>query len=239
ARLDTDQPFYGVQAAGLDGEQAPDTTIEAMAMRYLAALQERQPHGPYYLGGWSLGGVIAFEVARQIHEQGQEIGALVLIDSYLTRPDAQTTQLDLLADFALQLGLTEEQITFLQDDQLLEQDMNTAFTYALERLQQAHALPAELNAAQLRDRFEVFRAHTEAMNIYQPRPFAGQITVIQSQHGSEHTDLTATWAPLARGMTYHRLPGTHFSMIREPDVAELAGLLTDCLARPSIAATDS
>ncbi|HEY0602393.1 MAG TPA: alpha/beta fold hydrolase, partial [Herpetosiphonaceae bacterium] len=238
-RLDADQPFYGLQAAGLYGEQAPDTTIEAMATRYLAALQAQQPQGPYYLGGWSMGGVIAFEVARQLQQQGQVVAALVLIDSNLPLPGAQSTQLDLLADFALQLGLDEEQLTFLQDDQLLDQELETAFAYALERLRQANALPAELTAAQLHDRFEAFRAHTEALKIYRPRPFGGQITLIQSQYESEKVDLAAVWAPLVDSLTFHRMPGTHFSMIREPHVAELAGLLTDSLARPSIAAADS
>ncbi|HEY0739175.1 MAG TPA: hypothetical protein VGD69_29915, partial [Herpetosiphonaceae bacterium] len=120
-----------------------------------------------------------------------------------------------------------------------EQDLETAFEYALERLRQANALPPELTAAQLRDRFEVFRVHDEAMKTYRPRLFGGQTTVIQSQYGSKHVDLAAAWAPLVDSLTFHMMPGTHFTMIREPHVAELAGLLSDALARPSIAAAES
>src|SRR5205823_1918690 len=62
--LGPDQPFYGLRAVGLEGEAMPDTRIAAMAARYLDVLREQQQHGPYLLGGWSLGGVVAFEMAQ-------------------------------------------------------------------------------------------------------------------------------------------------------------------------------
>ena len=61
--LGSDQPFYGLQAAGLEGDQEPGDEVEAMAARYLAAVRAVQPHGPYRLGGWSFGGLVAFAMA--------------------------------------------------------------------------------------------------------------------------------------------------------------------------------
>ncbi|HEY0737917.1 MAG TPA: amino acid adenylation domain-containing protein, partial [Herpetosiphonaceae bacterium] len=63
--LGPDQPFYAFQAAGLDGEQPPHTQVETIAAAYLSALRAAQPHGPYRLGGWSFGGLVAYEMARQ------------------------------------------------------------------------------------------------------------------------------------------------------------------------------
>src|SRR4030095_15337328 len=61
--LGPDQPLYGLQSAGLDGKQTPHTTVEAMAAHYVEAICDLQPEGPYFLGGLSFGGIVAYEMA--------------------------------------------------------------------------------------------------------------------------------------------------------------------------------
>jgi amino acid adenylation domain-containing protein len=73
--------FYGIQARGLHGEAAPFSNIASMARRYLEEIRAVQPHGPYLLGGWSMGGTVAFEMAQQLRAQGEITALLVLIDS--------------------------------------------------------------------------------------------------------------------------------------------------------------
>ncbi|MCC6554360.1 MAG: polyketide synthase, partial [Polyangiaceae bacterium] len=79
-RLGPDQPFYGLQAAGLDGESPPDMTISAMARRYVGALRSAAPRGPYYLGGFSFGCLVAYEMAVELAREGDEVGLLALVD---------------------------------------------------------------------------------------------------------------------------------------------------------------
>jgi amino acid adenylation domain-containing protein len=74
-------PVFGIQARGLAREDLPHTTVEAMAVEYLGEIKARQPHGPYYLCGYSFGGLIAFEMARRLRESGDEIGLLGLFDT--------------------------------------------------------------------------------------------------------------------------------------------------------------
>src|SRR5690606_3357299 len=76
-----DQPVYGLQPLGLDGLAKPHRTIPEMAAHYISEIRQKQPHGPYYLGGYSGGGVIAFEMAKQLTEAGESVGALVFLDS--------------------------------------------------------------------------------------------------------------------------------------------------------------
>ena len=78
--LGTDQPFYGLQALGLDGDSPPHTSIEEMAAYYIEAIQTQEPQGPYLLGGHSFGGIVAFEMATQLHKQGHEVALLAIID---------------------------------------------------------------------------------------------------------------------------------------------------------------
>src|SRR5205085_7620154 len=78
--LGEDQPFYGLQARGLDGVEAPLTDIEAMAACYLKEVFAAQPRGPYFLGGYSFGGVVAFEMAQQLSARGEEVSLLAIVD---------------------------------------------------------------------------------------------------------------------------------------------------------------
>ncbi|HET7557589.1 MAG TPA: amino acid adenylation domain-containing protein, partial [Rhodanobacteraceae bacterium] len=80
--LGEDRPFYGIQAVGLDGVTPPLGSLQAMAARYCAEIRSLQPHGPYFLAGRSMGGMIAYEIARQFHEQGERIALLALFDTY-------------------------------------------------------------------------------------------------------------------------------------------------------------
>ena len=79
--LGPDQPCYGLQARGVEEAQTPHTRIEDMAACYIEALRSVQPEGPYLLGGWSMGGEIAFEMAQQLHARGQGVALLALLDA--------------------------------------------------------------------------------------------------------------------------------------------------------------
>nr|BBD84695.1 non-ribosomal peptide synthetase [Chromobacterium sp.] len=79
--LDAEQPIYGLQARGIDGQSEPASSIEAMAADYVAQIRGIQPHGPYYLLGWSLGGNLAQVMASQLESMDQEVGLLFLLDS--------------------------------------------------------------------------------------------------------------------------------------------------------------
>ncbi|NJR75191.1 MAG: hypothetical protein HC773_19260 [Scytonema sp. CRU_2_7] len=81
--LGIDQPFYGLQSLGLYGESQPYTRIEDMAAYYIEELRVVQPQGPYLLGGWSMGGIVAFEMATQLQKQGDKVALLALLDSLL------------------------------------------------------------------------------------------------------------------------------------------------------------
>ncbi len=81
-RLGTDYPFYGLQARGLDGSGNYLTTIEEMAESYLSEIRELQPEGPYYLGGFCMGGQVAVEIAQKLVRDGQQVNLLFLMDTH-------------------------------------------------------------------------------------------------------------------------------------------------------------
>jgi acyl carrier protein len=83
--LGTDQPVYGLQAQGLDGNQPCLTSVEDMAAHYMKEIRAVQPNGPYFLGGLSFGGTVAYEMAQQLCAQGEEVGLLFLFDTFAGR----------------------------------------------------------------------------------------------------------------------------------------------------------
>jgi pimeloyl-ACP methyl ester carboxylesterase/acyl carrier protein len=74
-------PVFGIQARGLVRGDSPHTSVEAMAVEYLREIKARQPKGPYHLGGYSLGGLVAFEMARRLRDAGDEVGLVGLFDT--------------------------------------------------------------------------------------------------------------------------------------------------------------
>jgi len=83
-RVTSPGAVIGVRARGVVGGESPHTRIEAMATDYLAAIKERQPHGPYHVCGYSSGGLVAFEIARRLSESGDAVGLVGLFDTTMS-----------------------------------------------------------------------------------------------------------------------------------------------------------
>ncbi len=112
--LGKDQPFYGLRARGLDGIQKPLSRIEEMAALYLTELRLVQPSGPYYLGGYCIGGVIAFEMAQQLHRQGEQVALLTIVNQPPPNSEYDKIRLSPGFMFAFLRNLPYWSVDFLQ-----------------------------------------------------------------------------------------------------------------------------
>jgi thioesterase domain-containing protein len=234
--LGADQPVYGIRAAGLEPNTTPFEQIEALAAHAVAALRTIQPEGPFTLGGWSLGGVIAFEMAQQLAAQGQTIALLALLDSHLsTRTPSPPDDDDLVAlgRFAQDLGLTREHVTGAAAH-VRQLDLGGRLGYLLDQARQARVIPPELTLPQLQRRFAVFQAHGRALQRYLPRSYSQRITLFQTGERNEQAQQAQLqgWQALAAdGIAVHPLPGTHYTLVRPPHVQALAQQVRACLTR--------
>jgi thioesterase domain-containing protein len=241
--LGPDQPFYGLQAPGLQGEQEPFTTIEEMAAPHVREIKQIQPQGPYYIGGLSLGGLIAFEIAQQLHAQGQPVGLAVLIDAYpalrrgslsLWRGHVRRVLIDNLVGRVVFHGrnLLEEART--RPAAAVRDKARRLGKRVAARLRIDH----QANEAHLGDSYalKVRRANIEAMRKYEPRPYAGRIALLMtSESKNRRADGRSGWCALALGgLDVYLVPGDHATMLREPHIAVTAGQLRECLSRAQI-----
>jgi thioesterase domain-containing protein len=234
-RLGPDQPFYGLQARGLDGESEPLDTVEALAASYVRAVRGVQPHGPYHLGGWSLGGVIAYEMAHQLREAGEAVELVAMIDSYVpeTVPDTEPN-----LDRALAVGLFAQDLMGVS---LADLDVDTAelatlepeaaLAKVLEAAARTGALPPGVEAANATALFQVFEANLEAARRYHPPAMAQRVLRIQAEDLADDTGTgDGGWTALVGDrLESHRLPGTHYTLLREPVVQTVAELLAKAL----------
>ncbi len=234
--LGPEQPFYGLQAAGLDGVSQPHTKVEQMAAYYIEAMQSVQPRGPYLLGGHSLGGWVVFEMAQQLRQQGQEVALVAIIDtptpvSAADRPDRsawnQARWIVELADRIQHLLSTNLPISY-QALQSLSPDEQ--LHYFKERLTEVDLFPAEVGINQLHSVVQLFKAHSQVQ--YRPQEvLPTPITLFRTN--TEPENLPAddpTWGWGAFGsVEVHQVPGGHLTVLAEPDVKTLAERLSTCL----------
>lgn len=218
--LPADQPIYGLQAQGIDGTAAPHETVEEMAAHYIRAMQRVQPRGPYMICGWSSGGILAYEAARQLAEQGESTALLALFDAGITDPDAPFEESDLAP--MLKMLFPDEDSGQAAALENLPADEQLA--YFRERAEMAQLVVAGADASQARYIFEVFRKNVQAIAQYKPAPYAGKITLFRAQaHATPmHRERELGWARWAAEVEVVDVPGDHVTMFREPTIRIVA-----------------
>ena len=171
--MDPGQPFYGLQASGTDGVKPPHPTIEAMAAAYVEEVRQQQPHGPYLLGGYSGGGVVAFEMAQLISAAGEQIGLLAFIDTF--HPQMSVRSPSVLTRLE---RLRREHLAFFKGaiERRRAMALQTKAARAIEEhLARREPIPLGLRDTYLTMHFD--RASAE----YHPRPWGGRATLFRAQ----------------------------------------------------------
>ncbi|HEX6368052.1 MAG TPA: amino acid adenylation domain-containing protein [Longimicrobium sp.] len=241
ALLAPDQPLYAFQAQGLDDGLPPLRGVEAMAAYYVEGLRRAQPRGPYRLGGWSYGGIAAFEMARRLHAAGEQVELLALLDT--GRPESRgDTRFPLDHAAVLRRILTDlfgwgaTGAVTIQALRALEPEAQLRF--AAQKLG-AGLLP-DARVPEVAALTRVRMANHNAMVDYAPQPFAGRITYFQtrgSAYLSNAQDALRFWGRLAGGgFGVHQVAGNHGTLLEKPHVDSVAAALRRVLAELDAAA---
>ncbi|MEJ7929076.1 SDR family NAD(P)-dependent oxidoreductase [Ramlibacter sp. AN1015] len=226
-RVGTDQPFFGLQAQGVDGRLPPLRTVEEMARQYLQAIRSVRPSGPYRLAGYSAGGLIALEMAQQLRAQGEQIELLLMIDTL--SPDAARRPVPLWRKLWL---LRKWSLAFAMGwpaRRRRGREIEVRYGQALERLARGEPLPPELVD------FHLFRNFMEAQARYEAQSYAGDMVLFKARECENQylqAGRTLGWEQHVQGEIHvMRIDGSHFSMMNEPGITQLAHGIRDELAR--------
>lgn len=233
--LGKDQPVYGLQSRHIEAEdlwgvpQDPPSRIEVMAKTYIEAIQTIQPNGPYLLAGYSAGGLIAFEMAQQLHVQGQSIAFLALLDTVNSLAGWPKT-LDDPIYWYWRFG----DVIPLSESYLRQLTSTGQLNYVYEHLREAGKLPFRGQQPQGRYLLKVEKGNMEAVFYYKPKVYKGKITLFKAkdQSGGIFDDQFYGWEPYSsEKMEIHEVPGDHFSLLKEPNsIKILADELAACIS---------
>lgn len=235
-RLGAHQPFYGLQARGVDGAQPPHTCVEEMATEYIEAIRAVQPSGPYYLGGFSGGGVVAFEMCQQLTAAGESIGLLALLDAYNPLLSRSSRAYRLQAQFARSKKFGAPHVTeMLKWNVWHPLRRSGAVDMLLGTASEDNATNFESERAALDHK--MMSSWIAAEKLYKPAPYEGDAVLFRSHWDLYHgrTDVLPApdngWSSLINGkLRILDVPGTHDSFLLEPNVREVARGLSAVLA---------
>ncbi len=241
-RLNADQPFYALHVHGTNGRRFPDT-IEAMATDYITVIKEIQPEGPYILGGFCSGALVAFEMALQLRARREAVGKLILLDA----PGGN-------ARISVGAGFLDRLLAVLGINARRRLAVRSTLGRAASRLRwtQRHGRLMAAGApklAQLRNRFagkapaavvrrgpEVFEQTWRRITAsYIPRRYRGGMTVILARPGGAlgiDEDKRIGWRHVCDRVDLRAVPGAHLTCITS-HVDETAMRLNECLDGPS------
>ena len=238
--LGSDQPFYGLQARGVDGKQLPFSTLQEMAAAYVAQMRTVQPDGPYMMGGFSMGGEVAYEMAQQLRAEGQAVALVALLDTH--NPEFARRRSNVLQQAeGPDDGHTVSDNDFVEFGEGLVHKLRVMKRWAYLRYRLARmdlekqklywrcrrALRSGKTLPQALISPFLWKSHIDLVDAYKPTPYPGKVTLFRASETevSNPNSADTGWMPLAQGgLEVHIVHGTH-NIVKEPYVAELARML--------------
>ncbi len=229
--LGSEQPFYGFLARNKDGGVLRQTSIETIAKYYIDEILQVQPVGPYYLGGFCLGGVIAFEMAQQLYAVGEEVALLALFDTNNpATPRRRHTLVERLRRHAVLTKNTSLRQKMGTTASRVKRHANKWRERILNRASSERPAPNEIFGR------EIEAILNRAQQAYTPQCYPGKLTLILPENDLEGYELRPDrgWTELAEGgIEIHYIPGGHGSMFKQPSVGYLADVVQTCLRAAS------
>ncbi|MBK1990596.1 AMP-binding protein [Sphaerospermopsis aphanizomenoides BCCUSP55] len=237
--LGNEQPVYGLQPQGIDGKQPPLVRVENMATHYIQQIRTIQPQGPYFLGGYSFGGVVAYEMARQLQKQGEKVSFLAMLDT--CRPGYYQR-----LSFLKRIPLHCQKIITGGHCYLLKKVLNWSkhAKYSIKQrcknyLKIALQIFQQCVNSKATDKYlRIMDANTQALREYKFPTYSGKVTLLRTEDENRSEkigvkyDSQFGWGEIVTGrLDIYHIPGSHLSLLDEPDVRVLAKKLQECLEK--------
>jgi len=230
--LDPDQPVYGLQARPIREDETEERTIEGMASQYIKEIEQVQPSGPYYLTGFSFGGFLAFEMARQITAKGKDVALLAILDTQARVLPGYRKALSTSAYAHYVVKSMVERIKrrlIYSRQQSLEKSDGDVGRQKSKHLSYNEIILGDVAEEEVPSHLKaVMQANLSALARYVPNVYPGKLILFKSlNHGK---GVHYGWGELVnRGVEDHYIPGSHRGILQQPNVAILAEQLQTCI----------
>ena len=233
--LGTEQPCYGFQSLGFHEPNQAHQRLDEMAAYYVRLLRDFQPHGPYYLGGWCYGGIIAVEMAQQLRAVGQEVAFLALIETPAPRPEKDVARFYLRRIDRLLKMHPIHWFRYLRAKVKYYSGVKEANEQRFRRVEKTDAKEGSVEDINRHlERLEhVYAVNDRALNFYRSKRYRGKVTLFNAaqQDPALIRDPLYGWRGLSDQVEMYVIPGDHDTILAEPQVRQLARKMTECIAR--------
>lgn len=243
--MGTDQPFYGIQAEGLDGKPFKKRSISEMAYNYLKEIRKVQPEGPYFIGGWCMGGLIAYEMAQILRANNEEVSLLAMIEApfeevypkrlpeitFLQRVINKISDRIRFERFVLRSLTSKRKLSYISgkmktrfSNYRVKLEKNVGSFLSKFNLSIKHSLAYKLTY--------LYNAHVDAIVNYKPQPYTGKVAVFKAdkQPPGIYSDPVLGWGDFFKGeVEIFEFPGHHLNTFIEPSLIVLAQQLNNCI----------
>ncbi|GAB3641454.1 amino acid adenylation domain-containing protein [Spirosoma arcticum] len=234
AHLDPEQPVFGLQAKGLNGVDEPLTSIEEIAAHYIDCIMRQNPNGPYALGGYSFGGIIAYEMSKQLLNRGKEVKLLALFDTHADQSDYFDPWLSKQWNNML-LGVKKYSYTFV----LLKKDFRGTINYKknsvkrrITGLYSKVKYGEDFSKVHRGNNYKVYEANSIAARKYRLSPHEITIDLFRAKQRMYYWEdfEYLGWKPFAlKGINVHEVPGDHANLFYPPNDKDVARVLQNVL----------
>ena len=236
--LGADQPIYGLQPPEPDGKHSALLTVPDIAEHYIHEMRAVQPQGPYFLAGFSFGGMVAFEMASQLRRQGHSIGLLLMLDSDLSH-DTNEQSVSARAQNRWNVYRTHfSRVIFGPNRAAYLKGTIRARAKLIYKIYAVLGRPVPPSVLSLGTVLDI---QTFAGNNYIPGNYYDRVTLFRCRvrPASETFGYDLGWGNAARGgLDVYDVPGDHHSMWTEPHVRTLVSKLRTCLEHAREASGD-
>ncbi len=231
--LDEDQPFYGIQCLRQGINTPLFSSIEEMAEYYLTEIRKIQPVGPYFLGGHSFGGLVAYTIAQKLTDSGGKVGLLAMFDSFNTTVSRYVSPIE----WAKRHWRVMASLPLSERPGYAKQRLRNLFgliptKLSLLKIKMKNKRSSEQRASHDPEGTQRIRENNMLISRkFEPKPFRGDAVLFATElPTSWHGDVHESWKDLVQGtLTVRHLSGGHLEIMREPYVRELAEELSICL----------
>ncbi len=239
--FDKDRPLFAFECT----QPQDGMRLEDLAAWYITVMRKHQPQGPYYIGGWSLGGVFALEIAHQLKDMGEEVAMLLMVDTlsvfkgFKEQYEPETRHAlgyiyELSIRYQIPLHMTHEELAGLTPEE--------QFVEIMKKVETVMTMESEFERDMMKQIYWVTRFLLSAFDNYDLKPYPGTITLFRAMDDQlRDVEFYANgygWRDHADGVDIIDIPGNHVTMLQKPHITELVKCLESCLAKIEDRETD-
>ncbi|MBO3457408.1 non-ribosomal peptide synthetase [Aetokthonos hydrillicola Thurmond2011] len=232
------RPVYGLQSRAINDSSLEHNSIDDMAVEYAKVIRQHQPNDPYYLMGWSMGGVIAVSVAKELEEQGRKVAFVGLVDAFVIPENQPTSEYDSLQNLPLAFGGNFVDafmaLSAVEQQALRNELISLPSRERLQKMmvwgQKRNLISTEISINILQEQVNLIESHEQLLKVHRPPQIQSPLFIWWALNSLEKGLSNTYWNKYTTAVSRTQIVNAnHFTIMRPPYIQRVAEGLQECL----------